>query len=215
MTPFAISRYGRHAAALGALAVALTLGGCGGILPGTGEPPRIYTLTPKTTYPSSLPRADWQLAVDVPLTEAGLNTARIALSHDPVTMEFYAHAEWVDRAPLLVQRLLVESFESTHKIVAVARQSVNLRPDFLLICDLREFQAEYRGKGPPSAHVRISAKLVKIPERTIIGATDAEELVQARSVDLDDVVHAFDGALGKTLKRVVEWTLITGSRRQR
>ncbi len=79
---------------------------------------------------------------------------------------------------------------------------------------MREFQAEYRGKGPPNVHVRITAKLVKLPERNIIGATDSDALVPAQGPDLDDVVHAFDAAAGKTLKRIVEWTLITGARHQ-
>ena len=195
------------------LVLALGLGGCSGFLPGTSEPPQIFTLTPKTTFSPDLPRADWQLAIDVPLAEAGINTTRIALSHDPVTLNYYARAEWADRAPLLVQRLLVESFESTRKIVAVARQSVNLRPDFSLICDLREFQAEYRTPGAPKAHVRLTAKLVKMPERTIVGSTSAEAAEPAAGTDLTDIVHAFDSALGKTLKQIVEWTLVTGSRR--
>jgi cholesterol transport system auxiliary component len=192
--------------------VAMLAGGCSNLLPGTSEPPRLFTLTPKTTFDPNLPRASWQLTIDVPLAEAGINTTRIALSHDPVTLEYYARAEWVDRAPLLVQRLLVESFEATHRIVAVARQSINLRPDFSLICDLREFQAEYRGAGPPQVRVRLSAKLVKMPERTIVGSTDAETFVRAAGPELEDVVRAFDTALGKTLKRVVEWTLVTGAR---
>ncbi len=214
MTQFTIRRPRRLSRALGAALVLVALSGCSGVLPGTGEPPRIFTLTPKTTYSPDLPRADWQLAIEVPLTEAAYNTTRIALSHDPVSIEYYAHAEWADRAPNLVQRLLVDSFESTHKIVGVARQSVDLRPDFSLICDLRVFKAEYQdGNGsPPTVHVRIISKLVKMPERTIVGSTNAEAAIRASGTNLDDVIHAFDTALGKTLKRVVEWTLVTGAR---
>lgn len=211
MSRFAARRR-RSSLVLAAALAMLALSGCTGILPGAGEPPRIFTLTPKTTYPADLPRANWQLAVEVPLTEAAYNTTRIALSHDPVSIEYYANAEWADRAPDLVQRLLVDSFESTGKIIAVARQSVNLRPDFTLICDLRDFKAQYRGSGPPVVHVRIIAKLVKMPERDIIGATSAEAAMPAKGASLDDVIHAFDDALGKTLKRIVEWTLITGDR---
>jgi cholesterol transport system auxiliary component len=47
---------------------------------------------------------------------------------------------WVDTAPRLVQTLLVESFENSRKIIGVGRQSVNLRTDYALIIDLREFQ---------------------------------------------------------------------------
>jgi cholesterol transport system auxiliary component len=201
----------KRAAAL-ALVLASTTS-CTGMLPGSSEPSRLFTLTPKSTYGDDLPRANWQLTVDVPIAEAGLSTTRIALRHSPVTLEYYARAEWVDRAPLLVQTLLIESFEATGKIVAVGRQSVNLRSDYNLLCELREFQAEYddRGTRPPEVRVRINAKLIKMPERVIVGSTTAEYVERAKSTELDSVVESFDATLGKTIKRVVEWTLRTGA----
>jgi cholesterol transport system auxiliary component len=119
----------------------------------------------------------------------------------------------VDRAPQLVQRMLVESFESTDKIVAVARQSINLRSDYNLISELREFQAEYDKGGVPNVRVRINVKLVKMPERVIIGSTTAEFVEKSGGTELEAVVLAFDTALGKSLKRIVEWTLTTAARR--
>jgi cholesterol transport system auxiliary component len=191
-----------------ATALALSAAGCQGLLPGQSEPAKLYTLTPKTTFNPDLPKASWQLSVDVPIAEAGLNATRIALRRSPVTLDYYANAEWVDRAPLLAQRLLVESFEATGKIVAVARQSVNLRSDYTLICELREFQAEYDGgdRTAPNVRVRLTAKLVKMPERVIVGSTTSEYVERAEGTDLDRVVLAFDAALGKVLRRIVEWT---------
>ena len=34
--------------------------------------------------------------------------------------------------------------------------------------DLQEFQAEYLGEGPPRVRVRLNAKLVRMPQRTIV-----------------------------------------------
>jgi len=108
---------------------------------------------------------------------------------------------------VMIQTLLVESFENTGKIVAVARQATDLRADYVLKTDLREFQAELSDGGLPTARVRINAKLVKMPERTIIASFKAERAVEAEGPELLQVVHAFDTALGKVLKRVVEWAL--------
>jgi cholesterol transport system auxiliary component len=201
----------RTAPLLAVAALALVLAGCSGVLPGSGEPARMYTLTPKTTFSPDLPRVTWQLTIDRPISEAGLDTTRIALRHSPVTLEYFARAEWVDRAPIIVQKLLVESFEATGKIVAVARQSVSLRSDYNLLCELREFQAEYEGNGPPSVRVRLNVKLVKMPERIIVGSYSAEFVEKSTSLELERTVEAWDVALGKVLKRVVEWTLITGA----
>src|SRR5262249_29492519 len=78
----------------------------------------------------------------------GRDSARIALSHNPFTLEYYAKAAWTDNAPGMIQSLLVESFERTGKIIAVGPESAGLRPDFTLKTDLREFQAIYTGDDP-------------------------------------------------------------------
>ena len=44
-------------------------------LPGAGEPPQLYTLTPKSTFDASLPRVDWQLVVERPVASAGREEA--------------------------------------------------------------------------------------------------------------------------------------------
>ena len=193
------------------LAVALTalLSACtGNILPGAGnDPPNLYVLTPKTTFVTDLPKVDWQLTIPLPIADAALNTARITLRQNPISLEYYARANWVDTAPQMIQTLLVESFENSGKIIGVGRQSVTLRADYSLLTDLREFQAEYLGGGPPRVRVRLNAKLVKMPQRTILATETFEYLVPAASSDLQAVVSAFDVALGKTLKNMVEWTL--------
>lgn len=196
----------RRRAAL-ALAGLLALGGCQ--LPGTGEPPNLYTLSPKNTFATDLPKVDWQLIVETPIAAAGLNTSRIALQRSPVTLEYYANANWTDIAPLMVQTLLIESFENTGKIVAVSRESTTLRADYLLKTELREFQAEYDGSGPPRARVRINAKLARMPDRSIIGSYTVERQEPAASGDLSAIAVAFDEALGAAMRRVVEWTLTT------
>ena len=55
---------------------------------------------------------------------------------------------WTDNAPLMVQTLLIESFESTRSIIAVGREAVGLRPDYVLHTDLREFDATYDDGSP-------------------------------------------------------------------
>ncbi len=195
-------------------AVFATLVGCAGnILPGTRtEPPKLYVLTPKSTFAPDLPKVDWQLTVDVPIAEASLNTARIALKRSPVTIEYYERANWIDTAPIMVQTLLVESFENSGRIMGVGRQSIAIRSDYTLITDLREFHAEYFRGGFPEARVRLNAKLVRMPERVIVGVTTVERLQEAAGTDIVSVVEAFDTALGKTMKRVVEWALKTARR---
>ena len=69
---------------------------------------------------------------------------------------------WTDNAPLMVQTLMIESFESSRAITAVGREGVGLRPDYVLKTDLREFEAIYEEGSPnPVIWVRINAKVVQ------------------------------------------------------
>lgn len=190
------------------LALATVLGGCG-LLPDVKTPTDLYTLTPKSTFDAALPKVFWQLVVEAPIASAGLSTGRIALAQTPVTLDYYATSAWTDRAPLMVQTLIIESFENTRRIVAVGRDTIGLRPNYALQTELREFQAEYFNGMPPWVRVRINAKIVKMPERQIIGSRTFERCHRSTADAVPAVVAAYDEALGSVLKRLVSWVLTT------
>ena len=48
------------------------------------------------------------------------------------------------------------------------------------------------------------------PKRDVVGTTEIGRSVTAQGGGLDAIAAAFDDALGKVLKRLVEWTLVTG-----
>ncbi len=194
---------GRGLIAAGA---ALILGGCE-LIKAAEEPTDLYTVTPKSTFDSDLPAVYWQLAVEVPAAAANLNTGRIAIAQTRTSSDYYAKTAWTDRAPLMVQTRIVDSFEYTRKIVAVAREAIGLRADYVLQPDLRNFEAMYFYSGAPIVRVRIVAKLVRMPDRQIIGEASFERCVRARADKVPKVVEAFDQALGSVIKRLVSWTL--------
>jgi cholesterol transport system auxiliary component len=191
---------------LAALAAALLLGGCE-LIKAAEEPTDLYTITPKSTFDDDMPAVFWQLAVEVPGAAANVNTSRIAIAQSPTSSDYYAKTAWTDRAPLMVQTRIVDSFENSHKIVAVARESIGLRPNYVLQSDLRNFEAMYFYGGTPIAHVRIVAKLVRMPDRQIVAVGTFERCVRARQDKVPKVVEAFDQALGSVMKRLVSWTL--------
>ena len=196
----------RRAAPGAALAAALLLGGCQ-LISAAEEPTDLYTITPKSTFDADMPAVFWQLAVEVPAAAANLNTGHIAIAQSPTSSDYYSKTAWTDRAPLMVQTRIVDSFENSRKIVAVARESIGLRANYVLQPDLRNFEAMYFYGGTPIVHVRIVAKLVRMPDRQIIGVATFERCVRARADKVPKVVEAFDQALGSVMKRLVSWTL--------
>jgi cholesterol transport system auxiliary component len=179
-----------------------------GIIPTPQGPSQLYRLSPKSTFADDIPNVSWQLGVEPPLAPAGLNSSQIAVMRGELTMDYFARAKWVDTAPSMVYRLLVESFENSGKIIGVGRSGVGLRSDYELQAELREFQAEYLGGATiPSIRVRINCKLVKIPQRIIIASHSFESLREAPDNRMESIVKSFDLALGSVMKKIVGWTL--------
>jgi len=197
--------------------VLLSLAGCGA-LPGQGAPPTLYRLTPKSTFDANLPTVTWQLVLSPPDAEASIDTLRIALMSTPVQIEYFANAGWTDRATVMVQTLILESFENSGKIVGVGRRAIGLRSDYEVLMELREFQAEYFQQpnapecagAPVCVEVVINAKLIYTFRRTIVGQASFSARAPAEVDSLPAVIAAFDEALGAVMKDVVGWTLRTG-----
>lgn len=181
-------------------------GGCASLL--TDPPKPLYQLTPKSTFPVGLPRIEGQLLIDVPLAPSGLDTRRIALTHSPVSLDYFADGEWTDSAPRLVQTALLESFENSHTVTALDRETIGLSGDFVLKSELRHFEAVYDSpNGPPQVWVVLNVRLVKMPERRIIAERSFEARDPAAANNLSGIVSAFDEALGKVMKETVTWTI--------
>ena len=185
---------------------ALTLAGCTG-LPFDQPPPQLFVLTPNSSFPDDLPKVEWQMTIDLPVASASLNTSRIAVHRTAVSLDYYEGVAWADAAPKMVQTLLIESFENSGRILGIGRQSATLRADYNLVTELRAFQAELGHGGAPKIRVTVNAKLVRFPQRDIVAATSSEAVLTARDGQIEDVVHAFDAALGTVLKEIVSWTL--------
>lgn len=191
----------------------LVLTGCS-VTGALREPsPSWHTLTAARDFPADLPVRNAQVMVDNPSTAAGLDTVRIAVRPDPLTLDYVKGAEWVDPAPDLVQRLLVESFENTGRLPGVAGDQVGLRPDVILWPELRDFQAVFGGDGPV-VEVSLGVKLLAIPSRRILGSHLCRQTAPANAGALPAIIEAWDQALNACLREVVVWTLRTGLARE-
>jgi cholesterol transport system auxiliary component len=190
------------------LALPAGLAACSGPL-GGGSPPQLYTLSTVRDFPPTLPKSTAQLLVEAPSAAGGLDTERIALMKSAISLDYFAGAAWTDRAPKMVQDLLVESFENTGKIAAIDRESLALRADFVLESDLRDFTAIYGSSPGPTVRVRMGLKLVRLPEKQIIGLHPSSADAVSTEDSVPGVVQAFNTALHQVIVDAVTWTLAT------
>jgi cholesterol transport system auxiliary component len=189
-----------------ALGAALALAGCASLF--VPAPRRLYRLTAPRDFSPALPHSTAALAIERPQAPAGIDASRIALARSPLTLDYYADAEWTDRVPDLIQDLLLDAFENSGALTAVDRGSVGLRAGFVLGTEIRHFEAVYGGDGQlPQVWVEMFVRLVAARGRAIAGQSRFEQRVAASANDVPAVVAAFDAATTTVLRDIVVWTV--------
>ena len=197
------------------LCVALITGlsACAGLnrLQSVATPNELYALTPKSTFSPNLPRLTQQIVVEEPTATAAVSTDQIAVQPTALRVQYLPGVRWVDRAPLIVQSLLIESFENTNRVPAVGSSGIGLRADYYIATEIREFQASVPEDAGPDAplqvQVRLNIKLIDAREDRIIGSQSFEERVPSPTDDPVDVTRAFDEALGDVMRDSIEWSI--------
>jgi cholesterol transport system auxiliary component len=196
------------------LAAGFALAACGDILPKPAPPPALYRLTAATDFPRTATTAPVQLQIEIPSAEAGLDTTRIALSRSATTLDYFADAAWTDRLPLMVQDRLLESFENSHRLVAFASAG-SARGGAILAVQLRHFEAQYAGEGPPRWRIELSAALIEATDRKVIASRSFTGGADAARNDMATIVESADEAWRAVAAQIVEWAADTLTRRPR
>jgi len=187
------------------LAISL-IAGCSKMF--TEAPRPLFRLTAPSDCPGAGRHFPAQLTIATPYAPAAIDTARIAMSRSPTSLDYLADGDWTDRAPSLVQTALVEGFENCRAFTAVGPDSLDLRPDFVIEADLRHFEAVYDSPtATPVAWVQIAIKLVKVPQHTILAETLISARQPASANATPQIVLAFDAAMADAVKQVVGWVL--------
>jgi len=169
--------------------------------------PQLYVLRPDITPPAGMP-VRWRLTVGTPDASASLDTERIALSRTATTMDYFANAAWTDRVPAMIQRLLLQTFDASNRIVAVSRDTSGVENDYLLETEIRDFEARYDTPDvAPQIIVTIQARLARMPQREIVAGVNVRQQAQATANVLDSIVLAFNQATGAAVSQVVNWAL--------
>ena len=199
------ARFTRRGVLAGSAAI-LSLGGCGSLLGPSSPPPQIYRLDPVLPPWEAGSNVPWQLAVARPTAMQTLDTERIALMRG-AAMDYYADAQWNDSVPRLVQSLLVEAFERSGRILAVARESEGVRGDYTLETEIRDFDAQYATEnGAPTVVVDVMARLLGA-QGAVVASQEVKQSAPAAANSVASVVAAFDQAVGAVLAQIVARTL--------
>ena len=189
---------------------ALVLSGCGGNLIGPPDAGPIYVLRPAFAPAPAGDKVRWSLSILHPDVPGGLDNERIALVQPDGVLDYYAKASYPDRLPASVQQTLLDAFEASGRIDAVAREEDALHADYNLLVEVKDFAAHYATPdGVPSVSVVLNVKLTTAHGRKIIASQGFSQTGNASVNSAAATVQALQQALGAAVKQVVEWTLAT------
>jgi len=150
----------------------------------------------------------WQLAVEQPVAPDALAGVRVATRESDGSYGVLKAARWSERAPELVQTALVRTFEDSGRLRGVARANSALRSNYVLLTELRAFEADYR-KGGAEARIALSAKLVRADQREVLAARVFEQSVAAQGSGPRAVATAFGKAAELLLPELRNWVFET------
>ena len=185
------------------------LAGCGAIssLSAAGEELDAYTLSPARSA-SSAAAGRRHLVVETPSAPGALATDRILIKPLPYQAQYLPGSRWSEPAPALVQTLLVASFQNLGGFGLVGRTGAGLMPDYTLMTELQEFQAEpmANGDGPATVKIGMLMTIIRESDRRIIASRRFAATEVVASDTVPDIVAGFDRVLQRLLGEAVLWT---------
>jgi phospholipid/cholesterol/gamma-HCH transport system substrate-binding protein len=171
--------------------------------------PTYYDLTAPRSFPPSEKAPKSQLVVLEPTALVALDTQRIIVSRSvPTAAESTDNAQWSDTIPKLVQARIVQSFENSNYLGAVARPLEGLNSDYQLAIDLRTFQVLTEAASGTSgrvARVEFAAKIIGEGGR-IVGSHTFDATASASDPNVPAAAAALDQAFGRAVTDLVIWT---------
>jgi cholesterol transport system auxiliary component len=182
------------------LLCAALLAGCSG-----GSASRTFDLTAPRDAGKIGGGSRAALVVAEPSTVQVFDSERIIVRDQGGGLSTLPGGQWADRLPRLIQTRLIQTFENSSRLGAVARPGERVLPDWQLNLDIRNFAIE---SGTGQAVVEISAKLVRDRTGRVQGARLFTARVPVGSIDPDNAAQALDRALSEVLVDIVRWARV-------
>lgn len=166
-----------------------------------------YTLSPAIAS-GARAGGSRHLIVELPSSAGALSTDRILIKPLPFQAQYLPDGRWTEPAPALLQTLLVASFQNLGGFRLVARTANGLNPDYTLMTELQDFQAEPVGPEAETYLIRVSvmATLIRESDRRIVASNRFTATQTVGSDDTLTLVGGFDRAVQTLLQEIVVWT---------
>jgi len=139
-----------------------------------------------------------------PRAAPGLAGPRIAVLRPGARFDYYAGARWIDDTPAMVQAALIDALRTFGNFATVESDSGPFAAQYLLSCDIRQFQAAYSqaGADPPTVTVDLDCTVGRRSDRSAGGHVSGHGTARAGADRMEAVVEAFGVAASAALRTV-------------
>ena len=182
------------------------LSGCAVLDPG---PPMAQVILPVRLQVAEISdRIPIQLIVSLPVADGATGSDRIMALMNGFEVRALDTAKWVSPAPLMVQRLLIDSLEATRRIEAVGLEESGMDAKVRLAADLRRFFLRYDSPdAPPTAEIVLIFSLSDLTT----GKAFARKMIKVdqpcTANTLQEFVAAFSVGMSRVLSQSNEWVV--------
>ncbi|NIJ41090.1 cholesterol transport system auxiliary component [Parvibaculum indicum] len=183
----------------------VSLGGCALVDVASEPAPRFFTLTPPALQSMTSP-VPAQLSVQAFTASAALETSRIVYQPSENEIKYYAGARWADQTPDMIRRLTIETLERSGAFAAVLGEGAPAKADYLLSGEIRRFAAMPATGNEKRIEVVLLTRLTEKGSGRILGTKLFSETVTSPDGRMDNVVGAYNAALGNVLSQLSAWT---------
>jgi cholesterol transport system auxiliary component len=189
---------------------AAALTGCSGLFHSDARPEQVYYLRAIPGPQGIAPIAPiaTSLRLSRPSAGPGLEGTQIKLVETDRRMSFYQEARWPASPANLVEMLAIEKFRGSGVWQAVADSASPFPSDYVLLVNVRRFEADYTGGAVgPEIRVVLDCIVGKREGREVVKSFLAESSVPAAANRLSAVVAAFETATNAALDSMQTQTL--------
>ncbi len=144
------------------------------------------------------------LEVLLPVAAAGLSGDGIAVIKPGERLDYYSGGRWAAPAPLLLQRLLIETLRRGGRFSLVESDTGPFEATDFLSVELTHFEADYAGGEIPTVRVELIGTLGRRTGRGLLASFTASGTVQADADRMQSVIFAFGQATNQALTQLAE-----------
>ena len=195
-----------------ALATTAILSGCSALsaLSGAATPLDGYDLTAPANPVTARATSSRQLVVELPTAPGALSNDRILIRPHPLQAAYLPDGKWAEDVPVMLQTLLVRSFEDTGAFRYVGRNPLGASGDYALLTELTDFQAEAAADGKSATiRLRLTARMVREDDARVLSSRSFTSSTDVASTETLDLVEGFNAANQTLLTDVTTWALGT------